>query len=71
MDYRLARLLAAEVVTEKPFADISDAAYNRAEQLVRDCSKVIFAPFETGACNDRINDLVKLARELGKLETAE
>ena len=68
MDYRLARLLAKEVVTEKPFTDISDAAYARAEQLVRDCSKVLFTPFETGACNARIKDLVKLAEELGKLE---
>lgn len=69
MDYRLARLLAQEVVTEKPFADISDTAYDRAEQLVRGCRKVIFVPFETGACNARINDLVKLAEDLGKLET--
>ena len=69
MDYRLARLLAAEVVTEKPFHDISDAAYTRAEQLVQDCSKVIYVPFETGPCNDRINGLVKLADKLGKLET--
>ena len=68
MDYRLARLLAKEVVTEKPFTDISDAAYARAEQLVRDCSKVLFTPFETGACNARIKDLVKLAEDLGKLE---
>ena len=68
MDYRLARLLAKEVVTEKPFTDISDAAYARAEQLVRGCSKVLFTPFETGACNARIKDLVKLAEELGKLE---
>lgn len=68
MDYRLARLLAKEVVTEKPFTDISDAAYARAEQLVRDCSKVLFIPFETGACNARIKDLVKLAEDLGKLE---
>lgn len=68
MDYRLARLLAKEVVTEKPFTDISDAAYARAEQLVRDCSKVLFVPFETGACNARIKDLVKLAEDLGKLE---
>ena len=68
MDYRLARLLAKEVVTEKPFTDISDAAYARAEQLVRGCSKVLFTPFEAGACNARIKDLVKLAEELGKLE---
>ena len=69
MDFRLARLLATEVVTEKPFADISDAAYSRAERLVRDCGRVIFVKYETGQCNSRINDLVRLADELGKLET--
>ena len=69
MDYRLARLLAQEVVTEKPFQTISDDAYYRAAQLVKSCSKVLYVPFETGACNDSINELVKLAADLGKLET--
>ncbi len=69
MDYRLARLLAQEVVTEKPFQTISDDAYYRAAQLVKSCSKVLYVPFETGACNDSINELVKLASDLGKLET--
>jgi len=69
MDYRLARLLAQEVVTEKPFQTISDDAYYRAAQLVKNCSKVLYVPFETGACNDSINELIKLASDLGKLET--
>ncbi len=69
MDYRLARLLAQEVVTEKPFQTISDDAYYKAAQLVKNCSKVLYVPFETGACNDSINELVKLASDLGKLET--
>lgn len=69
MDYRLARLLAQEVVTEKPFQTISDDAYYRAAQLVKNCSRVLYVPFETGACNDSINELVKLAADLGKLET--
>lgn len=69
MDYRLARLLATEVVTEKPFMDISDDAYYRAAQLVKSCSKVIFVKYETGKCNESINELVKMAEDLGKLET--
>ena len=68
MDYRLARLLAAEVVTEKPFVNISDDAYYKAAQLVKECSKVIFVKYEPGPCNACINDLVKLASDLGKLE---
>ena len=69
MDFRLARLLATEVLTEKPFADISDAAYSRAESLVRNCGRVIFVKYEAGQYNSRINALVRLADELGKLET--
>lgn len=68
MDYRLARLLAQEVITEKPFADISDEAFAKAEEMIRVCGKVIYVPFETGSCNERIKDLVKLAEDEGKLE---
>ena len=71
MDYRLARLLAQEVVTEKPYTDISDAAYNRAEELIKTSGKVIYVPFEQGSCNERIKDLVKLAESEGKLEIIE
>ena len=71
MDYRLARLLAQEVVTEKPFTDISDESFERAEALIKECGKVIYVPFETGACNERIKELVKLAEDEGKLEIIE
>lgn len=71
MDYRLARLLAQEVITEKPFTDISDEAMAKAEDLIKVCGKVIYVPFETGACNERIKDLVKFAEESGKLEIME
>jgi iron complex transport system ATP-binding protein len=68
MDYRLARLLAKEVVTEKPFEEISESALERAKELIHRCKRVIYAEFPIGTCNLRVNELVELAKEEGKLE---
>ena len=69
MDYRLARLLAQEVVSQKPFTDVTDTALKRASELIHECSKVLYVPFETGDCNRRVQKLVDLAESEGKLET--
>lgn len=68
MDYQLARLLACEVVKENPFEEISDAAYSRAAELIESCETVINAGFNVGAQNRRMEDLLKLAEEKGKLK---
>ena len=68
MDYQLARLLACEVVKEKPFEEISDAAYSRAAELIESCETVINAGFQVGSQNRRMEDLLKLAEEKGKLK---
>lgn len=67
VDYRLARLLAAEVVTEQPFTEISDEAYNRAARLIDSCEKVIDAGVTIASGNRRMESLLALAREKGKL----
>ena len=67
IDYQLARLLAAEVVAEKPFCEISDIAYDRALELIGACSQVIDAGIEIGTCNGRMQDLLETARKSGKL----
>lgn len=67
IDYQLARLLAAEVVTEKPFCEISDAAYDRALELIGACSQIIDAGIEIGPCNDRMQNLLETAKRSGKL----
>lgn len=71
IDYRLARLLAVQVVTEEPFADISDAAYEKAAQLVQSCEAVVDAGVRLGACNQRIQGLFREARGMGKLRRPE
>ena len=43
MDYQLARLLASQVIVEKPFYEISDESYEEAVQTMRKCKRVINA----------------------------
>ena len=68
LDYRLARLLAAEVIEEKPFVEISDGALNRALSMVRRCRIVIDAGVEFGVCNQKMRALLDEAERLGKLQ---
>ena len=68
LDYRLARLLASEVVTEKPFHEIGDAAFQRAMELVHMCDTVIDAGVELGPCNRRMEEVLRAAEQENKLK---
>ena len=68
VDYQVARALAAEVVTEKPFEPVGEEAAARARELMDKCSRVIYAPFPLGTGSARIVGLIEAAREAGKLE---
>ena len=68
MDYQLARLLACEVVTEKPFEEISDEAFTRAKELIDKSSRVINAGVPVGSFNRKIKELLEYAEAEGKLE---
>lgn len=72
MDYELAKLLAAEVITEEPFAEISEASYQRALQVMEKCSRIIVTEVPIGMCNQRMKDLIAQAKQRGALilETA-
>ncbi len=53
VDYPVARSLAAEVISEKPFAPISEEAFQRARETIDRCEKVL-CPLETfGETNDK------------------
>ena len=67
VDYRLARLLAAEVISERPFHEIGDEAFNRAMDRLRACRRVIDAGCEIGPCNRRMQALLDAARSMNKL----
>ena len=67
VDYRLARLLAAEVITEKPFEIIGDGAFSKALTSMKRCGKVIFADPPIGSGNERLLELRREAEEAGRL----
>lgn len=67
VDYQLARLLAAEVITETPFCEIGDEAYQEAMEAVKRCHRVIDAGVQIGMCNRRMADVLEEAGRLGKL----
>ncbi len=68
VDYRLARLLAADVISVPPFGRIGDDAFERAMTYVRTCSRVIDSGVPIGEANMRMQELRNAARDLGKLE---
>ena len=63
----MARLLAADVVTEQPFLPISDAVFARAAEWIDRCDTVIDAGVRAVGTNARMAELIELARSRGKL----
>lgn len=62
LDYRLARLLAAEVFSVPAFSEITQADYDRASDAIRHCQKVILAGEHSRIPNKTLLDK---ARTLG------
>lgn len=67
MDYELAKLLAAEVITEEPFMEISEETYQKALEKMRQCERIIVTELPIGSCNQKIADLISEAKKLGAL----
>ena len=67
LDYRVAKLLAAEVIEEQPFFQIGTAALHRAMQRMECCETVIDAGFARGPMNRRLEELLLAAKRQGKL----
>lgn len=67
VDYQVAGYLAAEVIEEKPFEEISDAVYERARKAVDECSCVVNAGVTIGSWNRRMEELMKYAEKSGKM----
>lgn len=64
LDYQLARLLAAEVISAPPFEPFSEAAVQRAMDVMRSCEKVILSGEIAAKPNQA---LVTAAKEMGLL----
>ncbi|MDO4867179.1 MAG: ABC transporter ATP-binding protein [Clostridia bacterium] len=71
VDYRLARLLAAEVVAEEPFMPIGDEAFQKALAWVEACGQVIDAGVALGETNRRMAEVIDAAKRAGKYITVE
>ncbi len=71
LDFHLARRLAAEVVSVKPFAPVGEAAVKRALELVETCGQVIDAGVTVGEMNRRVEEVMEAARLAGKLTKPE
>ncbi len=68
IDYQLARLLASVVIVEEPFQEIGDQVYEQMVDAVERCDRVIDAGVTIGMCNQRLKDILVLAKNSGKLE---
>ena len=69
IDYQLARLLAAEVITTPAFEEISEEAFAKAMDAVAGCDRVIVTEFPVGTMNGRISEVIAAAESAGKIET--
>lgn len=67
IDYRLARLLAAEVITEEPFEEIREETLQKAFETMGKCKRVINAGVKIGTWNIGIERLLERAEIEGKL----
>ncbi len=63
VDYRLAKLLAAEIVTEEPFCDISQETFEQAVKVMNRCKEVIVCDVPVGSGNRRLAELIRLAEK--------
>ncbi len=66
-DYAIARHLAADIVSEKPFCQISEEKISEAKRLIDKCGRVICTLESIGETNKRIAGLIEYAKNEGKL----
>ena len=67
IDYRVARELAAGIISEKPFQDISEEVYQKALSVMGKCSRVVYTGVSFGSCNQKLQQLLEEAEKSGKL----
>lgn len=64
VEYPVARALAAEVISERPFESIGEEAFEKAVRVMNSCKRVICCLTEFGTMNGRNRELA----EMGKAE---
>ena len=68
LDFPVAQALATQVIAERAFEPIGEAAFQKAADLLLQCRKVLCCLTEFGTMNQRNRALVELARSRGLLE---
>lgn len=63
IEYPVARALASELITERPFEPISEAAYERAANILNSCGHVICCLSEFGTMNGKNRNLAALGQK--------
>ena len=71
LDFPVAQALAVEVVSEKAFCPVGEAAFQQAAAVMERCAKVICPLAVFGPVNEKNRRLRELAREAGKLAEAQ
>lgn len=71
LDFPAAQALAVQVIPERPFQPVSEAALRTAESVMARCRKVICPLTAFGAMNEGNRRLRDLAAESGKLENSQ
>ena len=67
-DYQVAKELAAETITEKPFRCISEENYRKALEVMEKCREVYCPLKDFGPVNEKNRELIKKAEQMGKLQ---
>ena len=68
LDFPVAQALATQVISERAFEPIGEAAFQEAAELLPQCQRVLCCLSEFGTINQRNRALLELARSRGLLE---
>ena len=66
-EYPVAEALASVVIREKAFESVSDATFETAVKVLKNCEKVICCMENFGTYQEPCRQLWKIAKDLGKI----
>lgn len=70
LDYPVAKALAVEVITEKPFEPVSESVLETAKKKIDSCASVICCREQFGTLEKANEELLSYARQTGKVKLA-
>ena len=67
LDYPVAKALAVQVISERPYEAIQQETYEAAFGVLKDCRSVICCAKAFGTINRKNEELARFAQETGKM----